>query len=421
MHESKHVTGKEKHILKWRPDRTFLLASLALKDLWHDRKVTFCMVASLVSVIAPLLLLFGLKFGVVEQLQQELMKDPVNLEIRMLSSGSYSSQWIEALQSRSGVGFAIGLTRSLNTQADLVAGRRHFVENAEIIPTAAGDPLLGLNREMPDENSVILSAPAARRLQVEAGDSITLRISRRLNGHHERGVYSLRVQAVLDAAGFHRPAAFVASSLLLDMERFRDGFRFSKFGIDTGTQWQEREVSYSRARVYAADIEQVASLETWLNNQNIETRSRLREIENVKAINNVLGFIFGVVALTALIGCIASLVGAFMANIDRKHKELAVLRLIGFNAKSISLYVLFQAVFISAVAYLGGLFLYFTGSVIFNRVLVASQATGDFACRITVTHAVSAFLLSLFIAILVSIIGALRAVSFQPAETLREL
>ena len=58
--------------------RLGLLSQLSLADLWHDRKVTLCMAASLVAVIAPLLLLFGLKHGVVSQLQEELLSDPRN-------------------------------------------------------------------------------------------------------------------------------------------------------------------------------------------------------------------------------------------------------------------------------------------------------------------------------------------------------
>lgn len=70
-------------------NRTLLLGRLALQDLWHDRIISFCIASSLVAVIAPLLLLFGLRFGIVSQLQDELANDPRNLEIRMLSSGSY--------------------------------------------------------------------------------------------------------------------------------------------------------------------------------------------------------------------------------------------------------------------------------------------------------------------------------------------
>ena len=137
-------------------NRTLLLGRLALQDLWHDRIISFCIVSSLVAVIAPLLLLFGLRFGIVSQLQDDLANDPRNLEIRMLSSGSYDQDWVEQLRQRPDVGFAIGQTRSLNTLADLQVDSSHFIENAEVIPTDIGDPLLG-KLEIQHENEVVLT------------------------------------------------------------------------------------------------------------------------------------------------------------------------------------------------------------------------------------------------------------------------
>ncbi|MGO4999937.1 ABC transporter permease [Oceanisphaera sp. W20_SRM_FM3] len=402
-------------------ERLRLLSRLALQDLWHDRKVSFCITASLVAVIAPLLLLFGLKHGVVDQLQQELLQDPANLQVRMLSSGHYTDDWLDTLRARPEVGFAIGQTRSLNTQADLIRDRSHFIESAEVLPTAAQDPLLDTPLSALSGNQIMLSEPAARRLNTNAGDTIKLRVTRRLAGVNERGELELTVVAVLDAARFGRPAVFVALPLLIELERFRDGFRLPNFGPDTGSFLNDKAAVYARARIYAQGVDQVAALEQWLNSENIETSSRLREIDNVKAINRVLGLIFGVVALTALIGCIASLVGAFLANIDRKHKDLALLRLLGFTRSGIALYVILQAIFISLVAYVGGLSLYWLGSELFDYTLNTSEATGQFACHITPLHGLIALLLSLTVAVLVSLIGAVRAVNIQPAESLREL
>ena len=53
-----------------------LLIELASRDLWFDRMVSLCIMASLIAVIAPLLLLFGLKYGVVSQLRENLRSDP---------------------------------------------------------------------------------------------------------------------------------------------------------------------------------------------------------------------------------------------------------------------------------------------------------------------------------------------------------
>jgi putative ABC transport system permease protein len=398
-----------------------LLGSLALQDLWHDRKVSLCIAASLVAVIAPLLLLFGLKHGVVSQLQDELLRDPRNLEVKMLSNGNYDTAWIERLRLRPETGFALGQTRSLNTQADLLIGMQRFVEGAEIIATEPGDPQLNLAPLNPVGNQVILSASAAQRLQAKAGDSVQMRALRRLEGVNERGEMTLTVLAVLDGARFGRAAGFVAPPLLLDLERFRDGYQVSAFGVATGKPLGNLQPLYARARVYARDIDQVAPLEHWLNEQHIETSSRLADIDNVKAINHVLGLIFGVIAVAALIGCVASMVGAFLANIDRKRKSLAVLRLLGFKRRSVGGFVVLQALALSLAGYVGGLGLYAVGSHLFDYLLGSSQATGTFVCHITVWHGVAALLLTFLVAALVAVIGALRAINIQPAESLREL
>lgn len=398
-----------------------LLVRLALRDLWHDRKVSFCIAASLVAVIAPLLLLFGLKHGVVNQLQEDLLSDPRNLEIRMLASGNYSNDWIADLQQMPGVGFAIGQTRSLNTQADLLVDNRRFVENAEVIPTAAADPLINNALSDLQEGQVILSHSAAQRLQVGAGESIRLRASRKLDEVNERGALTLQVMAILDAARFSRPAVFVNLPLLITLEQFRDGIKSPEFGLNTGSDSAGKPTTFSKVRLYAKTVDDVAPISAWLAEQHIDSSSRLAEIDNVKAINQVLTLIFAVIALTALVGCIASLIGAFLANIDRKRKDLAVLRLLGFTNLTIALYVIVQALMITVLAYIVGLALYGLASSVFNQLLVNHQSTSGFASEITLMHAALALALSVVIAVFVSCIGALRAIRIQPAESLREL
>ena len=401
--------------------RLLLLARLSLADLWHDRNVSLCMAASLVAVIAPLLLLFGLKHGVVSQLQQELLSDPRNLEVKMLSSGHFDQAWLQRLQARPEVGFAIGQTRSLNTQADLLGAHGRFADNVEVIPTRAGDLLLATDLSELAPDQVILSERAAERLDAKAGDTLRLRVARRLNEVNERGERTLQVRAIVSSVRFARPAAFVSPELLMELEHYRDGYLVASLGASSGQALDALNVGYARARVYARDIDSVAPLERWLNEQRIETASRLAEINSVKAINHVLGLIFSVIAGAALIGCIASLVGAFLANIDRKRRHLAVLRLLGFSSPAVSAYVVLQALVLSLVGYLGGLGSYYLGSLLFDRLLVSSQATGAFICHITVWHGLVALLLAFLVAGLVALIGALRAIRIQPAESLREL
>ena len=404
---------------RW-PERLRLLTQLALADLWHDRKVSLCVAAALVAVIAPLLLLFGLKHGVVSQLQAQLLSDPRNLEIKLLGSGNFDETWLQTLRARPETGFAVGLTRSLNTQADLLGEHGRFVENAEVVPTGPGDPLL-VDAEVPaSTTATVLSAAAARRLEASAGQWIRLRVQRRLDGHEQRGELRLQVSAVLPAERFARPGMFVAPALLQQLERFRDGYQVPLLGADGHSQ-DGLAPRYAKARLYARDIDEVAGLARWLEAQHIETSSRLADIDNVKAINHVLGVIFAVIAGAALLGCLASLAGAFLANIERKRRSLALLRLMGFPRAAAAGFIVLQAVALALVGYLGGLVCYLAGSALFDQLLGGARATGAFVCHITPWHALAALLLALLVAALVALIGAARAIHIEPAESLREL
>lgn len=405
-----------------QPPRWRLLVELAGRDLWFDRKVSLCIVASIIAVIAPLLLLFGLKNGVVTQLRDNLLSDPRNLEIRMLGNGNLDQPWIDALKAQPATGFVMPLTRSLNTQADLVKDSQHFAADAEIIPSAAGDPLLQGKVAPPQSmQDVVLSAAAAKKLQAKPGDTLQLVVVRKLDGNNERGRVTLTVSGVLDETAFGRPAALVTLDLLLAMEQFRDGVKMPAFGLDTGTAATQTQPRFARARIYAKTLDDVAPLADWLQQRNIEVSTRARDIESVKAIDRVLSLIFAVIAWTAVIGCIASLIGAFLANIDRKRKDLALLRLLGFRRGYVGAYVMVQAALLTGIAFVIGYLAYLAGSNVFNRALGTNLADGAFVCHLENSHIALAFVSALLIATLVAGIGGFRAIHIQPAESLREI
>jgi putative ABC transport system permease protein len=178
---------------------------------------------------SPLYCSFGLRFGIVNQLQNDLANDPRNLEIRMLSSGSYDQHWITQLRQRPDVGFAIGQTRSLNTLTDLQTDSTHFIENAEVIPTEAGDPLLG-TQVLHHDHEVVITQEAARKLAVKTGDTLTLRVSRMLDERREWGRKRVTVVGILPATYFNRPAIFTRPALLMALEHFRDGYAVTALG-----------------------------------------------------------------------------------------------------------------------------------------------------------------------------------------------
>lgn len=403
-----------KALSKW-----LLIARLSLADLWYDKKVSFCIIASVISVITPLLLLFSLKYGIVSQLREQLVNDPQNLEIKIVGNLQLNDEMFNWIKKQPETAFVIPLTRSLNTQADLIKDASHFVNNAEIIPTDKGDPITyGL--VLLSKNQILLSALSAEKMQASAGSHIKMAITRQLDGKLEKGITVLEVMGIIPENRYNRAAAFVSLDLLIAMEDFYDGYQSDIFKTSTGQLNPLNHTSFARARIYANELDNVAPLAFKLREKHIETRTQSNAIENVKAIDRVLNFIFSVIAITAGIGCILSFSGSFLSNIERKRKDIAFMRLIGFQSKEIMFYLINQAITLSCLAFFISFVLFLLGNYAFNTILGENLVSQPIVSRLQFYHFIIAFMLILFISALVVAIGGRRAIKIQPAESLRE-
>lgn len=397
-----------------------VLFGLALEDLFYDKKISLCVVASVLAVVGPLLLLFGLKFGIVSQLRGELLSDPRNKEIQMTASARLDEEWFATLRKASGVGFVLPLTRSLNTQADLFVDGRRFLENVELIPTAAGDPLLGDLNVPTQDSEVVLSRSAADRLKLEVGDTLNLRVVRTLDKTLERVQMQVRVHAILPPQAISRPAVLITLPLLIAVEDYRDGVKVAMLNSVTGTEPVLRS-QFARARIYADSIDSVEQVAQRLQELGIETNSRVAEIKSVQAIDRVLGFVFAVIAWAAALGCAASMIGALMANIERKRKDLALLRLFGYGRRSMLSYVIAQALCLTVIGFGLGCAMYFIGSYAFNHILAIHLARGTFVCRLEFIHFGIGLASAMAISVVVCAFGGLLATRIEPAESLRDV
>jgi putative ABC transport system permease protein len=138
---------------------------LALRDYLHERLLSACAVMGLAAVLAPLLVLFGVKSGIINTLSDRLIQDPRNREISPVGSGRYSADWFPAMHDRPDVAFVIPQTRSI--AASMILYNKNSANPrtvlVSIIPTAKGDPLLEqYGRIVADKKEAVLSEPAAR-------------------------------------------------------------------------------------------------------------------------------------------------------------------------------------------------------------------------------------------------------------------
>lgn len=398
-----------------------LIARLSLADLWYDKKVSFCIIASVISVITPLLLLFSLKYGVISQLRNQLLNDPQNLEVKIVGNLQFDDAMFTWLTEQPEVDFVVPLTRSLNTQADLLKNSSHFVNNADILPTAAGDPLTKNGPQPTNKKQILLTALAAEKTGAAVGDNIKMVITRQLDGQLEKGMTELTIIGIIPEASYSRATAFVSLDLLIEMEDFYDGYRSDIFLTETGLLTPPQHTTFARARLYAKTLDDVAPLALKLRQKHIETRTQANAIDNVQAIDRVLNFIFGVIAITALLGCILSLVGSFLSNIERKRRDIAFMRLLGFKSTGILFYLVLQSMLLSCIAFGISCLLFMLGNSAFNTVLGKNLLSQPVVSELQWYHLMMAFLLTLFISGLVVLLGGRRAINIQPAESLREI
>ena len=108
-----------------------------------------CFIFSLASVLAPMMILFGLKFGVVSTMVDGLVENPSNREIRPIGSGRYSDQWITDFRNRDDIEFIIPKTRALAATIQLKSDSATRILSTELLATAEGDPLLAGLKQLP--------------------------------------------------------------------------------------------------------------------------------------------------------------------------------------------------------------------------------------------------------------------------------
>lgn len=401
-----------------------LSCSLALTDLWHDRKVTLCVVAALVAIMAPLLLLFGLKHGVITQLRHDLAQKPDLLEIRTQgNTHRLTLPWLDSVKQREDVSFAIGLTRSLNAEAQVFKteqAAQHSISDhlySEIIPTAEGDPLFSSFASPITKNDIAISHKLAQQLKFAVGDPLFFKLSRTTNGQKINTVFSAHIAYILPPQLFSRSAAFVPVEFLLGMEYFIDGLQDS---FEVVERVPEHYI-FANVRIYARSMQDVLGLSEWLEQQHIQTSSQQSAIHSTLTINAVLNLIFSVIAITALVGGLTSLTGSFLANIDRRHQLIAILRLLGFNKKNIISYISIQIFIITILSYCVSVAFYFAGSSVFNHFLGKNEQTSSFSTYLSLNQLLIAFLLSVLVSLVVAAIGAKQSMHIEPAESLRAL
>jgi putative ABC transport system permease protein len=396
---------------------------MALRDYFHERLLSACAVMGLAAVLAPLLVLFGVKSGIINTMADRLIQDPRNREISPVGSGRYDVDWINALAKRSNVAFVIPETRSISASMILVKEAADDLRSVvvSLIPTTQGDPLLEKWGRIPAESGeIVLSEPAARKLNLKAGQAITGQVGRAVAGVKEQVSVPLKVIAVLPLEAYPREAAFIRLDLLEATEDYRDGFGSERFGWPGRAKPKATRV-YPSFRLYARSIYDVSDLRDQLMEQGIEVFTKAEDIEVVKSLDRSFTLIFTLIAVVAVLGYFASMTSNVLANVNRKSRYLGISSLIGFSTVNIMWYPVVQALATSLLGTLTAVFLYWIAELLINGMFGNYLGPGEYVCRLALGHLFIATVMTITLAILASAYGAFRVSRIEPSEVIRDV
>lgn len=584
-----------------------LVLWLAMKDLLHEKLITMNLILGAAAIIAPLLILFGIKFGIIETMSNRLVNDPKNLEIRPLSSHSYTQAWFESVKKNAHIDFIIPMTRQLSSSVQIqsLSSAKKTV-TADLVATAKRDPLLLQNGGViPDENSCVINHSLAEELDLQQGDMLKCSVTKYVEKKIQKESITLKVAAVLSPrAGFIK-SIYVPLEIVENIEKYKDGLAVPQWGwkgnisqaypvydgvfvsvpkaidrveqiklvsgtgfayvdaidaqkakemsgygfdpngslyfikpyknsinddnigslkiklrgkdaklypwikpieavlkndqtktnikiaalpesikktksttlymgkppfkegmmsveeekrqlnmpitiesIQSNTSFgfmdaktvgrlallRQRDLMYDQSlkkfllsrrgyasfRIYAKHLEDVATLKKFFEDKGINVSTQAERIHEVQELDKYLTLIFWLIAIVGVIGGAATLSASLYASVERKRKELSILRLIGLSGGMIFRFPVYQGTVI-ATSGVAIAFLFFAiMAMVINRLFHAHLQSGESFCTLTSTHIMIVFGSAVLLAVVASFIAAYQATKMDPAETLRD-
>ncbi|MFC6336120.1 ABC transporter permease [Pseudomonas sp. CCM 7891] len=394
--------------------RGALVASLAWQDYRNDAWLSACSVLALVAVIAPLLVLFGLKFGLVSSLTERLESDPATREIIPLGGGRFSHAFIEQLAQRSDVAFALPRTRQIAATAQLGA------VTLEMLPTAANDPLLADLPVPQGLDQIVLSHTAAEKLGAKAGDWLEASFGRQVAGRVEARRTRVQVLAILPMEAFARDGLFATLGLLEAAEDYRDGRAVPALGWDGDAVGASEQRVYPAFRLYARRLTDVEPLRAYFaGQQHLLVSTQAQTIAQVQSLSRNLSIVFWIIVGLALAGAFAATFAGALAAVARKRRELSVLRLLGFSTVGLLLFVMLQALYSAGFATVISMALYGLAESSLNHLFV--QVPGEYASHLLARHYGLALAAVLGVSAVAAACGGWRVARIQASEGIRDV
>lgn len=177
---------------------------------------------------------------------------------------------------------------------------------------------------------------------------------------------------------------------------------------------------YSSFRMYAATLEDVAPLAALLESMNIKTVTRADRIAEVRSLSSYLSLLFWLIASASIIGGIACLTANIYASVERKRRELAVLRLLGVHGMPLSLFPLVTISTLCCSGLAVALTLFHIMAALTNFLFRQHLEPGETFIRLSWCDQGATLVVGFLVSLLAGLFACQRMARIQPSESLRD-
>lgn len=390
-----------------------LMLRLALADAWADRRLLACLALTVAAVLAPMLLLLGLKLGLVEHLVGTLRDDPQAREITLRGHASRDAAWFETMRARPDIAFLAPRTRQLSLPVDIArsgAATRPF--EAEFVISGPGDPLLGDLAARIGADRVVLSDRLAREANIAVGDAITMIVLRRAGAGSRRLDIAAEVVGIAPPRATAEAAVFGVADTAIAFEEFRET-------PDQATPSPEPR-GFSSFRLYARAIQDVPRLIADLEAEGLPVASDAARIEWTLRLERNLAILFAVLAGSAAFGGGIALGASLWGNVERKRRLIALLRVLGAPRRVLALLPLVQAALVAAIGAALATALALACAAVLNGAYADSYLAGEALCLLRPRDLLQAAAATIALAVLAGAVAVRPVLRVAPGQVLRE-
>lgn len=228
----------------------------------------------------------------------------------------------------------------------------------------------------------------------------------------------VRVHAVLPDAADWKNRVYLPLPLLLDMERYRDGFAVPAHGWP-GKAPTSAARSFAGFRMYVDSLEAVIPIRDALKRRGIDAYTCAREVEAILDLKQALTLTALLVGGVTLAGMAFSLASLAVANVRRKALFFAQGALMGLSRRELLALPLLQMTFTALLAASCSLLFYAAAAALLDLAAAPWLESGESACALPGAQVLPLYAGSLLLACLCGGVACRQLLTLQPAEVLR--